>query len=235
MLSLHPRSMIAPLLTETGTMPLRVRRFLLTLTHLAHWIGLDKKHFARAALDSSIELSAMGKRCWVKDLTGAASRLPFQCPELTLSATTTVEDIQNYTKKVDTLNTEWLQSEIDSSDKLYLLRGRLEPQKDKPPMQVTSEMRHYLKLVKTQAHREALTSLLSTPRENRLCRLCKREVETLEHALLTCRSSAALVELRPIFLEQLFMKCSNLQRHLVQESNTEFLKTMIYPGPVSHW
>ncbi|KAJ7315542.1 hypothetical protein DFH08DRAFT_636406, partial [Mycena albidolilacea] len=68
MLNLHPRSMIAPLFTETGIIPLRVRRLLLVLTHLVHWLGLDKKHYAWAALDSSIELAAKGKKCWAKDL-----------------------------------------------------------------------------------------------------------------------------------------------------------------------
>lgn len=61
MLNLHPRSMIAPLFTGTGIIPLRVRR-LLVLTHLVHGLGLVKKHYARAALDSSIELSAQGKK-----------------------------------------------------------------------------------------------------------------------------------------------------------------------------
>jgi hypothetical protein len=160
MLNLHPHSMIAPLFTETGIIPLRVQRLLLVLTHLVYWLGLDKKHYARAALNSSIELAAKGKKCWAKDLITAASRLPFQCPELVLIAPTTVEDIQTYAKAVDKLIKEWLQEEIDSSDKLYLLRGRLEPKKDKSPTQIVSTMRHYLTMVRTQTHRETLTSIL---------------------------------------------------------------------------
>jgi hypothetical protein len=54
--------------------------------------------------------------------------------------TTTVEDIQTYAKAVDNLMKEWLQEEIDSSDKLYLLQGRLELKKDKPPTQIVSTM-----------------------------------------------------------------------------------------------
>ncbi|KAJ6481555.1 hypothetical protein C8R47DRAFT_1049836 [Mycena vitilis] len=250
MLNLHPRSMIAPLFTETGIMPLRVRRLLLVLTHLVYWLGLDKKHLARAALDSSLELSARGKRCWSKDLITAASRLPFLCPELVLNSTTTVVDIQNYAKNVDKLMMEWLQAEIDSSDKLYLLQGRLEPQKDKPPKQITSTMRHYLTLVKTQTHREALTSImLSThqlaveilryvdhehgqvARENRLCRFCKTDIETPEHALITCTSQDALVDLREKFLEHLFLKCPNLRLRLALDSNVEFLKAIIHSRP----
>jgi hypothetical protein len=55
---------------------------------------------------------------------------------------------------------EWLQGAIDSSVKLYLLRGRRELQKDQRPTQATSCMRHYLTLVKTPRHREAIASLL---------------------------------------------------------------------------
>ncbi|KAJ7779482.1 hypothetical protein DFH07DRAFT_1030287, partial [Mycena maculata] len=68
-------------------------------------------------------------------------------------------------------------------------------------------------------------------RENRLCRFCKAEIETPEHALITCTSSEALVKLRKNFLGQLFLKCPHLQRRLVEESNTDFLKSMIYSRP----
>ncbi|KAJ7100849.1 hypothetical protein B0H15DRAFT_770207, partial [Mycena belliarum] len=197
-----------------------------------------------------IELAAKGKRCWVKDLITAASRLPFTCPELILVETTSVDDVQNYAKLVDKLMMEWLQAQIDSSDKLYLLRGRLEPQKDKAPTQIVSTMRHYLTMVRTQTHREALTSiLLSThqlaveilryanhdhpqvPREDRRCRFCKTEVETPEHAMITCTSLDALVELRHAFMGELFSKCPNLQHHLTEDSNTEFLKVLINSRP----
>jgi hypothetical protein len=105
-------------------------------------------------------------------------------------------------------------------------------------------------MVKTQAHREALTSImLSThqlavevlrytdhakqpvTRENRLCRLCKTRVETPEHVLVTCASLDALVELRKIFLEKLFAKTPELQRVLAGDSETNFLKAIIYSRP----
>jgi hypothetical protein len=44
MLTLHPRSMIAPLFTETGIMPLGVRRFQLVLKHLIYFFRLKKKN-----------------------------------------------------------------------------------------------------------------------------------------------------------------------------------------------
>jgi hypothetical protein len=251
MLNLHSRSMVAPLFTETGITPIRVRRLQLILQHLVYFLGLNDSHYARAALNSSLELSAKGvKRCWASELITATGRLPFDCPELVLNATTSIADVQNYAKLVDKLMLEWLQDTIDSSEKTYLLHGRLEPRKDEPPAQKTSTMRHYLTMVKTQAHREALTSImLSThqlavevlrytdhanqpvPRANRLCRLCKTTVETPEHALVTCASSDALVELRTRFLEQLFAKNPELQHVLEEKSETEFLKAMIYSRP----
>ncbi|KAJ7066872.1 hypothetical protein B0H15DRAFT_971598 [Mycena belliarum] len=241
MLNLHRRSMIAPLFTETGIMPLRVRRFVLDLGHLVYLLGLNNDTYARTALNSSIDLAA-------KDLIKAATRLPFHCPELVLTRDTGPKYIEDYAKLIRRLLAEWLQSEIDSSEKLYLLHGRREPQKDKAPAQVTSCMRHYLTMVKTQKHREAITSmLLSThllavevlryvnhayqpvPRSDRLCRFCRSEVETPEHALITCESSDSLVQLRATFLGDLFSKLPNLQWQMADLSNTEFLKAIIQP------
>jgi hypothetical protein len=192
----------------------------------------------------------LGKTSWAKDLIKAATRLPFRCPALVLTDATTTVDIVNYAKLVDTLMLEWLQDSIDSSDKLYLLHGRLEPQKDKPPIRVTSTMRHYLTMVNTQTHREALTSLLLSthqlavevlryvdhehqpvPRSDRLCRFCKEMVETPEPALITCKSSDALVALRSTFLEKSFSNSPDLQRRMAELSNTEFLKAVLYSRP----
>jgi hypothetical protein len=169
---------------------------------------------------------------------------------LVLIDTTSIEDVKNYAKMVNMLMKEWLQESIDSNDKLYLLHGRLEPQKDKPPAQITSQMRHYLVMVKTRVHREALTSLLLSthrlalgvlryvdhthqlvPRLERFCRFCKMEVESPEHVLITCQSSDALIELRAAFLIQLFHNAPYLQDFMAQLSNTEFLKAIIYSRP----
>ncbi|KAJ7721807.1 hypothetical protein B0H16DRAFT_1602001, partial [Mycena metata] len=61
MLNIHSRSAIAPLFTETGIMPIRVRRLLLGLGHLVYFLSLDDSHYARASLNSSMELAAAGK------------------------------------------------------------------------------------------------------------------------------------------------------------------------------
>ena len=103
-------------------------------------------------------------------------------------------------------------------------------------------------MVKTQKHREAITSLLLSthllavevfryvdhahqpvPRSARLCRFCKKDVETPEHALLSCESLDALVELRTYFLAKLFTELPVLRNQMAELSNTEFLKAIIYP------
>ena len=248
MLNLHRRSMIVVLFTETGITPLRVRRLLLDLNHLVYLLGLNDDTYARAGLNSSIELAGLGKKSWAKDLIKVTTRLPFHCPLLVLTRSTSPLDIVNYAKLVQKLMLEWLQGEVDSSEKLYLLHGCREPQKDARPTQVTSCMRHYLTMVRTQKHREAITSvLLSThllavevlryidhayqpvPRSDRLCRFCKSEVETPEHALVSCASSNALVDLRAEFCVKLFHDLPYLQDAMAKLSNTEFLKAIIYP------
>ncbi|KAJ7640141.1 hypothetical protein B0H17DRAFT_900630, partial [Mycena rosella] len=215
MLNLHSRSMIAPLFTETGVMPLRVRRLLLNLSHLQYFLSLNDDTYARAALNSSIKLSGKGK---LGDLIKVASRLPFHCPDLDLTRSTFIRDVGNYADLVQKLCMEWLQDEINSSEKLYLLHGRREPQKDKAPTQVTSYMRHHLSMpaqyqtaqtprTRLSTHTVSLTLAVEVlryvdhayapvPRSDRLCRFCKTDIEMPEHTLLTCQSSDPLVELR---------------------------------------
>jgi hypothetical protein len=141
----------------------------------------------------------------------------------------------------------WLQHEVDSSVKLYLLHGRREPQKDKPPAQKTLYLRHYLFMVKTQEHREALTSiLLSThqlaleklrhtdhalqpvPRDERLWRFCIAKVESPEHALLECQACPQVVNLRNAFLEKILRAVPKLGRKIVELNAIDFLKAIIY-------
>ena len=105
-------------------------------------------------------------------------------------------------------------------------------------------------MVKTQKLREALTSLLLSthqlaveilryvdhayqpvPRADRLCRLCKEEIETPEHALISCTLLDTLVELRAIFLVKLFENSPDLQTFMAKNSNPEFFKAMVYSRP----
>ncbi|KAJ7905960.1 hypothetical protein B0H13DRAFT_1619982 [Mycena leptocephala] len=117
----------------------------------------------------------------------------------------------------------YLQWPIDDPDmpKLYLLRGRLEPEKDSAPVLKMLQFRHYLNVVNPK-HRKVLTRLLLSShclalerlrwvelcrpwidRNLRVCRFCKAEVESPEHALLECMAQADLVELREDFFTQM--------------------------------
>jgi hypothetical protein len=149
---------------------------------------------------------------------------------------------------VDRLMLQWIQGEVDSTDKLYLIQGRREPQKDKPPVPQTLRLQHYLSMVKTQKHREAITSLLLSThllaveilrygdhlhkreddRSRRVCRFCKSEVETPEHALLACEASVEVKSLRTAFLERLFSDAPILRSRMAQLNLIEFFKAMLY-------
>ena len=65
-------------------------------------------------------------------------------------------------------------------------------------------------------------------RSRRVCRFCKIEVETPEHALLSCVASPEVASLRTVFLEKLFNTAPNLRRLLVEEDSIEFFKSMVY-------
>jgi hypothetical protein len=78
----------------------------------------------------------VGKKSWARDVLTAAQKLPFHSPILDFS-TATVQSVEAYRKLIEDSALKWFQQEVDSSDKLYLLHGRREPQKDKPAAQKT--------------------------------------------------------------------------------------------------
>ncbi|KAJ7689548.1 hypothetical protein B0H17DRAFT_937128, partial [Mycena rosella] len=242
------RSMLIPLYTETGIVPLRVRCFILALgyCHLQYLLSLLPSHFACTAVNSSIKLAAAGKKSWAKDLMTAASKLPFECPGPDLANTTAVS-ILDYTKMVDGLMLEWIQGEGDSSNKLHLIQGGREPQKDKSPAPQTLRLQHYLSMLLGSIRLLLTSLLLSThllaievlrwrdhmqPREDDharcVCRFCKVEVETLEHALLACDTSIEVVSLHAAFLEKLFITAPNLRQLVDELDDIEFFKSMVY-------
>jgi hypothetical protein len=87
--------MLAPLFTETGIMPLRIRRFMLLLVYLQYLVSLPHSHLTRACLNSSIELAASNKKSWVGDALTAATKLPFYCPQFDF-ATATPKSVEDY-------------------------------------------------------------------------------------------------------------------------------------------
>lgn len=246
MLGLHDRSPKVPLYTETGIMPLRPRRAILTLSYLIYVLQQKPTHYARAALEDSCQLALNKKPSWALDLLTAIKKLPFTCPELDLQQLS-VDGVTSLRKHIETQTGKWLQNEVDGSRKLYLIHGRLEPQKNKPPAQKSLYLRHYLTTVQSRKHRRALTSvLLSTHHlavqrmgwgdhehkrvediRLRKCRFCHHEVETSEHALFQCAGSVDVRKLRKAFLTQIFHEIPHLQR-MRGSTTLDFLKALTY-------
>jgi hypothetical protein len=246
MLNVHSQSSLAPLFTETGIMPLRIRRFIILLVFLQYLMSLKLSHLARAALNSSIEIAAIGKKSWAGDVIIAATRLPFTCPSLDFK-TATEKSVEEYRKGIESRALQWLQHEADSSVKLYLLHGRLEPQKDKPTARKMLYLRYYLFIVKTQEHRETLTSIMllthqlaleklrytdhelqPVPRHERLCRFCIAKVGSPEHALLECQASPEVLNLRNVFLGKFLRAVPRMESKFVELGSIELLKALIY-------
>ncbi len=124
MLGVHRHSMIVPVYTETGIMPLRVCRFLLTLRYLKYILKLESTHFLQAVLLSACELAAAGKRSWWSDLIKAKSKLPFDTPDLVASLLSD-EYITSYLEVVESQMNAWLTMTVNGCNKLYLCRTSL--------------------------------------------------------------------------------------------------------------
>lgn len=76
LLGLHPRSMRAVLLTETGLLAIRYRRAILALHHSKYWVSLPDTCYAKAAYFSSPQPSASGSISWASDLRSVLGSLP---------------------------------------------------------------------------------------------------------------------------------------------------------------
>ncbi|KAJ7156267.1 hypothetical protein C8R46DRAFT_910045 [Mycena filopes] len=211
-------SMRAPLFTELGLVPLRYRRLIVALRYLRYLITLKDTHYARIALEDSYELYLHGQQGYWMDLVYALGKLRFPVA-LPALAELTLDSCNVLTKAVHTAAMRDLQADIDSSTRLYLLHGRLEPLEKDTPRAITAVLRHYLVLVVNAGHRKALTRLLLSqhplaierlrykkrrhttivPRPLRQCRFGCGKVETVEHALFFCEKSELVVAKRITF------------------------------------
>jgi ribonuclease HI len=245
LLKINKRSMIAPLFTETAVAPLQYRRIQLALRYLAYLISLPVTHYAHAALKDSVSLFQINQPCWVTDLRHVLLNLPkpVALPDIVQIDTDGVAEI---IKEVATSMKTWLNNEM-KSPKMYLLQGRLEPQKDKPAKRMTLHFRHYL-LVPTTPHRKSLCRLLLSdhclaleqlrrsqgpyiPREHRLCRFCTNAIESPEHALLECTASSDLVLLRNMFVERIRVEMPVFSSPHVSLTSLECLKALVANRP----
>ncbi|EJD35417.1 hypothetical protein AURDEDRAFT_25589, partial [Auricularia subglabra TFB-10046 SS5] len=211
-LGVHKRSMLAPLHTETGVVPLRYRRLELALRYLEYLGQRPTSTYACAAFIESRRLMQLGARSWLADL-GTVLR--------SIGATEALEKISEERPPIDLIQKHVarrlhasLREAIHPHSKAYLLSGRKEPQVDGPPREIQLCLRHYLEVPKAE-HRRALTRVLMgchllaleklawkeryrqvVPHSDRLCRFCRAQVETAEHALLHCSASDDLLETR---------------------------------------
>ncbi|KAJ3724633.1 hypothetical protein C8R42DRAFT_457443 [Lentinula raphanica] len=227
MLGLSHNSVLAPLFTETGIMPIRYRRIILALRYLIYVLALPPDHYAHLSLRESSRLREAGERSWLSDLDWAIQHLPgssLSLPSLqTLS--TTPESITDLTKNIVSCSMTSLQHFIDNSSRLAFLQGRREPHKDGTKSHSVSTLRHYLTQVRNPAHRVTLTRLLCgdlTPvtfhaspastrplsqrdQASKSCRACRDvlQPETPQHVFLQCHSIPELIHRREAFLVEM--------------------------------
>ncbi|KAJ3861884.1 hypothetical protein EV359DRAFT_46300 [Lentinula novae-zelandiae] len=225
MLGLSRRSILAPLFTETGIMPIRTRRVILALRYLIYLLKLGPEHYAHLALQENFNLRNSGMKCWLSDVDWAIRHLPSSTlslpPSALLSEMSLLLLINSISKESDT----YLQSQVDSSHRLALLHGRREPQKEGPSKYFARTLRHYLIHIRNHSHRRSLTRLLcgdmvpltfrSSPARidpllpsevpAKQCRSCQSPFhpESPQHIFLQCAADHTIVGLRTAFLDDI--------------------------------
>ncbi|KAJ7656247.1 hypothetical protein DFH06DRAFT_991790 [Mycena polygramma] len=245
LLGLNSHSMLAVLFTETGQMPIRIRRLLLALKRLQYMAGLTAERVVFDCLLDSLALWREGKPGWASDLAILLTRLPepiVATPDDFLN----IDTVKGIAERVVKIVDADLQSDIDRLVKTHLLRNRLELGDEKSLTLAPRRLRHYLTQVAVPAHRKALTGLLlgdhllsverlrypacyrdAVPRNLRLCRFCRGAVEDEVHALFDCTANARLVELRARFLDKLSICDPVLRAFHSQVSNYDFLLKLV--------
>ncbi|KAJ6455520.1 hypothetical protein C8R47DRAFT_1166133 [Mycena vitilis] len=227
--------MLAVLFTETGQMPIRVRRLLLALKRLQYMAGLTAERVVFDCLLDSLALWREGKPGWASDLAILLTRLPepiVATPDDFLN----IDTVQGIAERVVKIVDADLQSDIDRLVKTHLLRNRLELGDENSLTLAPRRLRHYLTQVAVPAHRKALTALNgfdtaryrdAVPRNLRLCRFCRGAVEDEVHALFDCTTNARLVELRARFLDKLSICDPVLWAFHSRVSNYDFLLRLV--------
>ncbi|KAJ7877339.1 hypothetical protein B0H13DRAFT_1631796, partial [Mycena leptocephala] len=246
LLGINSRSMLAVLFTETGLMPIRIRRLLLALARLRYMVGLSDDRRVRWALLDSVDLFAAGNACWAGDIAILLRALPTPI-RIVPADFLSIPTIDAIAKKVAEATDADLQFDINFLQKTHLLRDRLELAGDSNTLAlVTRRRRHYLTMVAVPAHRMALTRMLLSDhnlsverlryrvryrlpisREERLCRFCRGAVEDEVHALLDCNAHPPLVDLRLSFLREIIALDPALQAAHSSLSHYNFLRRMV--------
>ena len=151
-------SMIAPLFSETGILPIRYRCAQLARRYLLYLLEAEPP-IPRKALTESQTIAHDDKTCWLTDLWHVLRNLPV--PVLfNYHADLTPEYVSTVLKNVDIAARFYVRNMIMKNTRLPLLRARLDQMgNDAPPKYYTLLFRHYLK-VTDPAHKFAITRLL---------------------------------------------------------------------------
>ncbi|KAH6913974.1 hypothetical protein BKA70DRAFT_1260038 [Coprinopsis sp. MPI-PUGE-AT-0042] len=224
-LGLGKRSILCVLFTETGLVPIKYRRLLLTIGYLGYLVSLPTSHYARMAFKESLNLDFEGYGgTWVGDLRSVVTSLPFPCPFPDHAALQSPDAVAKLASDLERGMEGHLHSLVEGSPKLYLLKGRKEPHKSSEGEWTVVPLvcRHYLHVANAE-HRRALTRVIVSnhyyavellqysrvPRAECFCRFCGAEVETPEHVLLQCAWNEEIVEARTNFVSLLEKECAD--------------------------
>ncbi|KAJ7061886.1 hypothetical protein C8F01DRAFT_1231043 [Mycena amicta] len=237
-LGLGARSLTVVLFSETGIWPIQYRRVFLALKYLRYLLTLhahdqDPARPAWHAVQESIELARHRKTSWILHLRKALSRLTPHVEFNISEIMTRPEMVEEAMKNVEGSLHSWITTKIEESSRVSeLLASRVEyDSKTGKLIKKPLVFRHYLR-VTAPNHRIALTRFIlsshilaverrrwkerrkpEVPREWRLCRFCKSEVEDPAHAMFIC-SHPPLRHLREIFLSKLYKDAPEIQSDL---------------------
>lgn len=246
-LGLGSRCMVAILSTETGELELRYRRLFVALDFLLYVILCPEEMWVRQALVESLNVEFEGGESWITDLQKVIRRLPFQCECPILGEWLVAENVTTLRKAIEQGMDETLQNKIDSSERMYLIRGNrtVIDKRNGKASRPTRALRDYLRVANPD-HRKALTRIFlsghnmaleiwryatpKVPRHERVCRFGCAEIESPEHIWLQCRGSAELVDERAKLQEVLAGMCDGEELAAVVELDdnpTEQLKMLL--------
>ncbi|KAI5833292.1 hypothetical protein K523DRAFT_265688 [Schizophyllum commune Tattone D] len=237
------QSILAPLHTETGILPIAFRRLLLALGYLRYLLMLSPAHLAGAAMRDSMALANASKPGWINDLRIIIGRL---CPSLThvWERLQYLDGVATLINGVECAAADMLRHDLMNDHRLILLQGQGAGGGSGP---LPKTHRSYLD-VHIPAHRKALTRLMLSEhplaieqlrrtsryrpridRNLRICRLCRAAVEDEVHVLLHCDGDDDLVQLRSEFLAGLRCTMPRLERTW----DKEFIQRVVAGPPAA--
>ncbi|KAJ3857533.1 hypothetical protein EV368DRAFT_77598 [Lentinula lateritia] len=243
--------MVAPLFTETGVMPIHFRRVILALRYLIYPLNLPLNHYASLALQANHVLRSSGNSCWLSDLEWAIQHPPNCTLALPPTSQLSEQAVLSLIKSVSQQCNQFLQSEVDNSNRLALLQCRREPSVTGPSKYQARMLRHYLTRILTPNHRLSLTQLLcgdmvpltfrASPTRihplkpvdfpSKQCHTCKSpgQPESPQHVLLQCLFVPGLCVARDRFLMEIeFLVALPNSRSFTNSESLVYLKSFIF-------